>query len=83
MAKQNKDLIFLTLNAKNLFILSETPLTESHTRMNEHRVGQFILSHFENKPLRKIRGLVAVIEEAAPISFYQREVGGQRKPRKF
>lgn len=83
MAKQNKDLTFLTLNAENLFILSETPLTESHTRTNEHEWANLSSAIFENKPLRKIRGLVAVIEEAAPDIILLSEVGGQESLENF
>lgn len=78
-----KDLTFLCLNAENLFILAEEPLTDKHTKMTEHEWGNLSLAVFENKPLRKIKGLVSVINECNPDIILLSEVGGQESLENF
>jgi exonuclease III len=66
----------MLLNAENLFLLSDSPLEESHLDLEPHRWSALSTSVFENKPVEKCKSLAKIITENQSDIVMLCEVGG-------
>ncbi len=66
----------LLLNAENLFLLSDQPLTPDHLKLDQIRWNKLSTSVYENKPLEKAKSLAHLILEQDPDIVLFCEVGG-------
>ncbi len=73
----------LLLNAENLFLLSDQPLTSDHLKLDQIQWNKLSTSVYENKPLEKARVLSNVILEQDPDLILFCEVGGLESLQNF
>lgn len=83
MSVQNIDLKFLVLNAENLFLLGQTPLTKQDLQLDAAKWSQRSTSIFENKPKEKCEILARLILSEKPNVVLLSEVGGFESLEKF
>ncbi|MCE3009777.1 MAG: hypothetical protein LW875_04100 [Proteobacteria bacterium] len=76
MTQATVDLSLMLLNAENLFLLSDSPLQESHLNLEPHQWSALSTSVFDNKPLEKCRALAQMITEKNSDIVMLCEVGG-------
>lgn len=70
------NLKFCLLNAENLFLLLDRPLSPELVKVEESQWQRFSTSVFENKPLAKLRELTRSLLEINPDILMLCEVGG-------
>jgi exonuclease III len=73
----------MSLNAENLFLLSDQELTPDHLKLNETQWQKLSTSVFNNKPLEKAKSLAQIILEQAPDILILSEVGGFESLKNF
>jgi hypothetical protein len=73
----------LLLNAENLFLLSDQPLTTEHLKLDQIQWNKLSTSVYENKPLEKARSLSKMILEEDPDVVLFCEVGGLESLQNF
>lgn len=76
MSEPRTNLKTLLWNAENLFLLSDIPLTESQTLLDEAQWQKLSTSIHPNKSLVKCRAIARIIKEENPDLILLCEVGG-------
>jgi hypothetical protein len=83
VSDQRLDLKILVLNAENLFLLGETPLTKEDLNLDAQKWALRSTSIFENKPKEKCEALAKIILQEKPDLVLLCEVGGFESLEKF
>lgn len=73
----------LLLNAENLFLLSDQPITEDHLKLDQVQWNRLSTSIYENKPLAKAKALGQIILSENPDLVLLCEVGGLESLQNF
>jgi hypothetical protein len=73
----------MSLNAENLFLLSDQELTQDHLKLDEVQWQKLSTSVFNNKPLEKAKALGRIVLEQAPDILILSEVGGFESLKNF
>ncbi len=76
MWSEKINLKFALLNAENLFLLFDRPATHEMTKVGETEWQRFSTSIFPNKPLKKVKELVRVIQDVDADIVMLCEIGG-------
>ncbi len=83
MASVLTDFKVLSLNAENLFLLSDQELTAAHLKLDSVQWHRLSTSVYENKPLLKAKALAQVILDENPDVVLLCEVGGLESLQNF
>lgn len=73
----------LLLNAENLFLLSDQPITEDHLKLDQIQWNRLSTSVYENKPLEKAKALGNIVLTEDPDIVLLCEVGGLESLQNF
>ncbi len=77
------NLKIMSLNAENLFLLSDQQLTAEHLKLDEIRWQKLSTSVFNNKPLEKTKSLARIVLQESPDILILSEVGGVESLKNF
>jgi len=83
MSEVISQLKIMSLNAENLFLLSDQKLTSDHLKLDEIRWQKLSTSVFNNKPLEKAKALGRIILSEDPDILILSEVGGLESLKNF
>jgi len=73
----------LLLNAENLFLLSDQPITNDHLKLDQVQWNKLSTSVYENKPLEKAKALGRIVLNENPDLILLCEVGGLESLQNF
>lgn len=83
MSQVLPNLKIMSLNAENLFLLSDQQLKPEHLQLDEFRWQKLSTSVFNNKPLEKAKALARIVLQETPDILILSEVGGFESLKNF